>query len=96
VSISKVQFIVFYSIFLIFLIWFSGEVGMNVLTGTSGLYELPTPTGAWWLDWTLPFSYFWAFLTISTLPEYTLLFTLILMPFIIGVVVIIAEMIRGN
>ena len=91
-GLTKLEFIFFYTVFLIFVIFISGEIGITVLSA-EGITAIPQPTGAWWLDWTLPFQYFWVFMTVSS--ENTLLFTLLILPFAVGITVVIAEMIRG-
>lgn len=92
-AINRLEFLLFYSIFLIFVIYITGLSGQSFLM-TAGIENLPQPTGAWWEAFTLPMQYFFAFLFVSS--EFAIIFSLILMPFIIGMVLVIAEMIRGN
>lgn len=100
-GINRLQFLLFYGIFILFIIFITGLAGPSLLPmmDVEGFEfeELPQPTGAWWEIFTIPFTYFTyfgMFLTVSS--EYTIIFILILMPFIIGMVLVIAEMIRGN
>lgn len=93
-GITRLEFILFYSVFLVVVIFLSGLAGQSIISGPLGEQGLPQPTGAWWLDWTLPFTYFFSFLAVSS--EMQMFFTIMIMPFLIGIIVIIAEMIRGN
>lgn len=95
-AITRLQFMLFYSVFLMFVVMISGMAGQSILV-SEGMENLPMATGEWWEVFTLPiqyFTYFLAFLTIST--EFTMIFALILMPFFIGIILLVAEMIRGN
>lgn len=91
--VNRMQFLLFYSIFLVFVVYITGLAAFDILEAP-GIGDLPLPTGNILLDWTLPFVFFIAFLSVSS--EFLIIFTLILTPFIIGLALLIAEMIRGN
>ena len=92
-GITRLEFMLFYSVFLIFIIFITGMGAIDVLNIDSVGY-FPIPTGAPWELITLPLTYFWTFLNISS--EFAMVFAIVIMPFLIGMVVLIAEMIRGN
>lgn len=95
-GITRIEFILFYSVFLFFVVFIVGMGAPSILgsVGDGVVLNLPTVTGNMWVDWTLPFTYFWTLLNISS--EISMVFIMIIMPFVIGVILIIAEMIRGN
>lgn len=93
---DRISFIIFYSVFLVFVMYIAGLAGASIFSigGSTDISAFPQPTGNWWTDWTLPFVYFWSFFSLSS--EFAIIFTLIVIPFVGGMILIIAEMIRGN
>lgn len=88
----KLEFLLFYTTFLMFVIYISGLAGQTILSGTEGFDNLKNAP----LDATnifSTFSYFTALLSIST--EYQMLFVVVIFPFLVGLIWLIVEWIRG-
>jgi len=89
---QKLDFIVFYSLFILFVIQLSGMAGQTILSNYPQFENVPTDSTT--LLNPLSNIGFWiGLLTVST--DYQIIFTLILLPFIIGIAWIIVEIARG-
>ncbi|MEM4711310.1 MAG: hypothetical protein QXL18_05170 [Candidatus Woesearchaeota archaeon] len=89
--ITKLEFIFVYSIFFLFIVYISSLAGITIFTNVEEIQNIPNS-----LDVLNPFvsiPYFFKFLQISS--EYRALFTILIIPFLIGIAWVILEWARG-
>lgn len=93
--ITKLEFIIFYSIFLFFTIQISSMAGAYILSGVSSPTAPTKPSGI--IDsigWVVSnIGYFFKMMTVST--EFALFGAVVLTPFLIALIWIVIEVIRG-
>lgn len=90
---DAVRFFMFYTVFFLFIAYISGLAGASIFQGTGAFENLALSSG--W-DVINPFyiiGTLGALFSVST--EFSLLFILILSPFFVGLVMLIARYIRG-
>lgn len=88
--VSKIGFIIFYTAFLVFVVYISGQAGATILGNVPEFSAMPDPNI---LDVFVTLQWFFALLLVST--EYQILFTLVLTPMIVAMGWTILEFIRG-
>jgi len=91
---SKESFILFYLVFILFVAYVSGLAGYDILKNTEAIKNLPEiePSNIFSVI-LVPFQYFISLILIST--EYTLLFTILLLPMTATLIWIILSWLRG-
>jgi hypothetical protein len=90
--ITKLEFILFYTLFVLFIAQISGMAGQSLLKDVPAFKNVPTDATS--LLNPLTNMQFWlGMLTVSS--DYQIIFTLILLPLIIGLVWSIIELVRG-
>ncbi len=94
-GLSKLEFILFYSTFLFFIMQLSAMAGYTVISNAPPTPELSgTPSVLDSLIWVFAnLGYFFALMTVST--EFFLFGVMILTPFVVGVVWMLLELARG-
>lgn len=92
---SKESFILFYLVFILFVSYVSGLAGYDILKNTETIKNLPEiePSNIFSII-LVPFQYFISLILIST--EYTLLFTILLIPMTATLIWIILSWLRGT
>ena len=87
---TKLEFILFYSFFLFFMMQISAMAGQSII---SGIEKPRVPTGI--ADTVISnFGYFFKMMGVST--GFGIFGTLILTPMLIGLIIIVIEIIRGS
>lgn len=89
---TKLEFILFYSLFILFVVQISGMAGQTIFADSPAFANVPTDE-ATILNPLTNLSFWIGMLTIST--EYQILFSIIILPLIIGLVWSFVEMVRG-
>lgn len=89
---TKLQFILFYTLFIFFVVTISAYAGYDIILETQDLASIPE-TGINLLNPLQTFGIFFALLSVST--EYVLLGALLIVPYSIAVVYVILEFARG-
>lgn len=89
---DKLEFIVFYTLFILVVIQLSGMAGQTIFSDSPEFSDVPTDTVSI-LNPLDNFGFWVGLLSIST--EYQIVFTLVITPFIIGIVWILVELARG-
>ena len=90
--ITKLEFILFYTLFVLFIAQISGMAGQSLLKDVPAFKNVPTDATS--LLNPLTNMQFWlGMLTVNS--DYQIIFTLILLPLIIGLVWSIIELVRG-
>jgi len=91
--VQTLEFFMYYTVFFLFVIFISGLLGQTIFTGTSGIENLPKATG-----WDL-INPFYIVPTLTSLfsisTEFQIIFILLVSPFIVGLIWVIAGFIRG-
>jgi len=90
--ITKIEFVFFYTLFLLFVIYISGMAGRTIFASNPAFENVPTDA-ATILNPLANFGFWISLLTIST--EYQILFTLVMLPMIVTLVWILIELARG-
>lgn len=90
--VTKLGFILFYTIFVLFVIQVSGMAGQAIFSDSPEFSAVPTDE-ATVLNPLTNFAFWVGLLTIST--EYQIIFTIIILPLIVGLVWAFVEMARG-
>jgi hypothetical protein len=88
--VSKLGYVLFYTAFLSFVVYVSGQAGASILSGVPEFANVPEPSI---LDVLGTVSWFFALLSVST--EYQILFALVFTPLTVGMVWALVEIIRG-
>jgi hypothetical protein len=89
---SKVEFVLFYTVFILFVIQVSGMAGQTIFGDSPQFANVPTDATTI-LNPLTNFGFWVSLLTLST--EYQLLFSLLILPLIVGLVWVFVEMVRG-
>jgi hypothetical protein len=89
---SKVEFVLFYTVFILFVIQLSGMAGQTIFADSPQFANVPTDELSI-LNPLTNFGFWVSILTLST--EYQLLFSLLVLPLIVGLVWVFVEMVRG-
>jgi phosphoglycerol transferase MdoB-like AlkP superfamily enzyme len=91
-ALTPESFILFYTTFLMIVVYFSGLFGQTILTNVPAK---PTATGNTFLDAVTnimsPFGYFLALLTTDAVPEFRTIMAIIITPAVILTIFIIAK-----
>jgi hypothetical protein len=89
---SKVEFVLFYTVFILFVIQVSGMAGQTIFADSPQFANVPVDATTI-LNPLTNFGFWISILTLST--EYQLLFSLLILPLIVGLVWVFVEMVRG-
>lgn len=79
------EFIIFYTMFILFVIYLSGLIGFSILQGTE---SIPTSTN-FSFDFLQAFGIFSTLLLTGVVPEFQVIFGIILVPYIMGILYIL-------
>jgi len=90
---TALKFLVFYATFMLFVVFIGTLAGISIFEGAEGI-ETIIPTSAYDLINPLWFiNAVWVLFSISS--EFALLYTIVIAPFFVGVVYIVAALVRG-
>lgn len=89
---TKLEFILFYSLFVLFVVQLSGMAGQTIFADSPAFTDVPMDELSI-LNPLTNFGFWVGLLTIST--EYQILFSLVMLPLIIGLVWSLVELARG-
>ena len=93
--ITKLEFLLFYSLFMFFIVTIGGMAGATIVKNAPPPPTIPSePTLLDYLVWWVSnIGYFFKLMTVSS--DYLLFGSLILAPFLVALIYIIVEVVRG-